>query len=337
MFGKQGISRLNYALQEFSPNAISHQAAQHFEERISTGITSVKPLCPLAASKRWQFMYNPSDHVGKSKFPLITPHIQPNLTCHEKNLYIVVVVNSDGNALNHRDLRKAIRQTWGDSNKDNKWRLFFALGMTQDNDKNKYNEHDALQHNDVIIGKFNDTYRNIPIKTFMSHWWAYNTFSSQYILKTDDDVYVRVPRLVQWLSDKGSPFRFYGGYINQAPYVFRNPGSKWYISYEQYKEKMWPTFCHGAFQVLSVDLLPAYFYYTQVHYPFHTDDAYMGVLARNFGVKVTQLPGFTTKTKPETNCEYLAATAFGHDIGPAYMVSIHETYKKLANDNTIKC
>jgi len=223
----------------------------------------------LLFSCRWTIMYNPALYRGRSSFALIYPHVEPKLSCKQRYLDIIVMVNTAAHSEKHRNLRSSIRQTWANSssfnNRDSNgtWMVFFSIGLSNQAD-DTLNEQEADKNNDIIIGNFTDTYRNIPIKTFMSHLWAYSQFDFTYILKTDDDVYVRVPVLHQWLMDNASSRRFYGGYINRNPIVFRHPGSPWYITYEQFNETKWPDFCHGAFQVLTIDLLPAYLYYTQV-------------------------------------------------------------------------
>ncbi|KAK3752071.1 hypothetical protein QZH41_002499 [Actinostola sp. cb2023] len=202
----------------------------------------------------------------------------------------------------------AIRKTWGNSTTshgDYKWRLFFALGLSTDGAFNRHNHHEALQYNDVIIGNFSDTYRNIIIKTFMSHYWAFSKFSCRYVLKTDDDVYVRVSQLSHWLAKADSPLHFYGGFISYQHPVTRTQ-DQWYISREEFNESVWPPFAYGAFHVLSTDLLPAYFHYTQFRRkPFHTDDAYMGVVARDLGVKAINIPGLCYTNKV---CDLKTAT-----------------------------
>ena len=159
----------------------------------------------------------------------------------------------------------------------------------------------------------------------MAHFWAFSKFSCKFVLKTDDDVYVRVPRLSRYLSRTRTPRRFYGGFLNEAPTVHRNPSSMWYITEEEFKEPVWPPFSHGAFHVLSTDLLPGYFNYTQFHKPFHTDDAYIGVAARDLGVKAVQIPGFKLAI-PDSGCDWLKAMAIGHMIRPEMMLRYHEIF-----------
>ncbi|XP_020896488.1 beta-1,3-galactosyltransferase 1 [Exaiptasia diaphana] len=300
--------------------------------------TSLSILACYKGQEEQSQMYNPSTTFSEgTNFPIITPHIQPIIS--DKNLYVVVVVNSGSENGIHRLLRKAIRESWGKDTENNctiKWSLFFSLGLSQDENSNANNRLEARENNDLIIGQFKDNYKNIPIKTFMAHWWAFNTFSCRYVLKTDDDVYVRVNKLLHWLHNAGSPGRFYGGLVHSTLIITRNPRSKWYISREQFNESSWPPFCHGAFHVLSTDVLPAFFYYTQLRQPFHTDDAYIGVAARDLGIRVTRLRGLMLHM-PKTDCQFLDKTAIGHAISPANMLKIHKKFDSLALRKDIKC
>lgn len=268
--------------------------------------------------------------VGRTNFSLIMPHVEPNISCEERKLFIVVVVNSAADE-RHRILRMAIRKTWGNSTerkRKHKWRIYFALGISSSYTMNLKNSQEALAYNDIIIGNFSDTYKNIVIKTFMSHFWAYFRFDSMYVLKTDDDVYVRVSKLSKWLEKRSFPHPFYGGFLNQFPVVFRHPKSPWYVSKEEFNETRWPPFSHGAFQVVSTAILPRCFNYTQFRRPFTTDDAYFGVMVRDLGINATQIPGCSL-TPPKTDCELMMATAFGHALDASAMFKYHARYHEL--------
>ena len=163
----------------------------------------------------------------------------------------------------------------------------------------------------------------------MSHLWALTTLSCKYVLKTDDDVYVRVPRLISWLVKSGSPRSFYGGYISPYHEVARDPSSKWFITNEQYNQTNWPPFCHGAFHVLSSDIIPRYLKFTQIKKPFHTDDAYIGVASKELGINATQIPGFLIDSpeKNRTDSEMIALLALGHRIDSNTMIKFYDFYE----------
>ncbi|XP_031561980.1 beta-1,3-galactosyltransferase 5-like [Actinia tenebrosa] len=269
--------------------------------------------------------------VGWTNFSLIMPRVEPNISCEERKLFMVVVVNSATDD-RHRILRMSIRKTWGNLTQgkgNQKWRIYFALGMSSSYAMNLKNVQEALQYNDIIIGNFSDTYKNIVIKTFMSHFWVYSQFDCMYVMKTDDDVYVRVSRLSKWLEKQGFPNPFYGGFLSENLLVVRDPKSPWFVSKEDFNETRWPPFSHGAFQVVSTAILPRCFNYTQsVKRPLTTDNAYFGVMARDLGVNATQIPGFSLNP-PKSDFEVMIATAFGHALDSSAMFKYHARYHNL--------
>ncbi|EDO34915.1 predicted protein, partial [Nematostella vectensis] len=215
--------------------------------------------------------------------------------------YLVVVVNSDPRKLENR---QTIRETWGSShlqreytisNRDGvKWGVFFAMGKTGDTSLDSKTTREAQIHNDILIGNFRDTYNNLIIKTFMSHRWTV-TLKCKFVLKTDDDVYVRLNVFTHWLRLQGSPDRFYGGDIFKDYRVIRDRCSKWRkwaISKAYFSENFYPPYCGGPFHVISSDIVPYLLSYTSLRRPFHVDDAYIGIAMRDLGVEAIGIPGF---------------------------------------------
>ncbi|KXJ30022.1 Beta-1,3-galactosyltransferase 1 [Exaiptasia diaphana] len=240
----------------------------------------------------------PAARVYTGEFNLTLPFVEPKLSSEESSLYLAVVVNTGANEEKHRTLRQTIRKTWGNTSeslgnvKNLKWKLFFALGIATNQSYYAASLQEARDHNDVIIGNFSDTYRNVVMKTFMGLLWSATKLSCKFVLKTDDDVYVRVPQLMTWLENTGSPRSFYGGVIGIFDVIPRNPKSQWYIPYELHDKEKWPPWLQGAYTVFSSDTLPRYLIYTYRRKPFHTDDAYLGVASEDLQIKAVQIPGF---------------------------------------------
>ncbi|KAK3699079.1 hypothetical protein QZH41_000606 [Actinostola sp. cb2023] len=233
-----------------------------------------------------------------AKFSLLLPYLEPKIPLDEKRLFMVVLVNSAASSVKHRLLRTAIRDTWGQISStrvppNRIWKLFFVLGVSESVENHAANLQEASHHNDIIIGNFTDHYYNLAIKTFMGHYWAVSRFSCKYVLKTDDDVYVRVPNVIRWLKEERSPRPFYGGLVEKVSLrVAREPTSKWYVTKEQYAKDRWPSFCHGAFHILSTDVIPIMLKSARHKAPPHTDDAYIAVIMNHASVSATQIPGF---------------------------------------------
>ena len=276
-----------------------------------------------------------------SEFSLLLPKLEPEISNqNNRNFYLIAVVNSGATGEKHRRLRQAIRQTWGHSKsaapRHKKWKLFFALGISENPEDHKLNLQEASRWNDILIGDFNDRYINVITKTYMSHYWVSTRFSCKYILKADDDVFVRVPELINWLQKVGSPQPFYGGFIRPRTRVSRGSSSKWFITREQYSEDYWPPFCLGAFHVLSSDVIPKMINYTTLMRPVHTDDAYLAVALKHYGIEPVQIPGFMMVTdrnvftnlfrklfSKRPDCELVNSVAIGHKVDPSAMFEYH--------------
>lgn len=258
-----------------------------------------------------------------SNFPLFIPHVQPRISCEERLLEAVVVVNSACEGLKHRHLRTAIRKTWGNVKKrysSKQYRVFFSLGMCREN---TLSIEESEKNNDIIIGNFTDSYGNVKFKTFMALQWAYYEFSSKYIIKTDDDIYVRVPRMLNWLQVQTYPAPFYGGFLYTHALVDRRPRSNWYISYEEYKDDFWPPFALGACTVFSSESIPLYLNYTQHRNPFKTDDAYIGVAAYEYGIIAIHMRGFKLWPSSKKAIDLANATVIGDDLDGSQMESYY--------------
>ena len=77
---------------------------------------------------------------------------------------------------------------------------------------------EARQHNDMLIGNITDNYINNIIKFYMGQVWA-SKYDIKYTMKTDDDVYVRIPRVLEYLVNAKFPRLFYGGCMNKGGHL----------------------------------------------------------------------------------------------------------------------
>lgn len=271
-------------------------------------------------------------------YSLMLPYIEPKFPQGKRRFVMVLVVNSAANGTKHRQLRQAIRKTWGDSLTSLKgkhtWGLFFVLGNTENDHEHQANLQEAIQYNDVIIGNFTDHYYSIATKTFMGHNWATKRLVCQYIMKTDDDVYVRVPQTITWLQDQGFPRSFYGGHIkNEYLKVEREKTSKWYLTTAEFPKDAWQPYCHGAFHIMSTDIVKKLLNFTNYRTPYFADDAYIGdILLSELHISPTEIQGFGLGGLGLTDCQLIGNIAIGHRIDSRTMVKYHEFYQTYSKD-----
>ena len=138
----------------------------------------------------------------------------------------------------------------------------------------------AKQFNDVLIGIINDNYLYNIIKFYMAQLWA-STLIAKYTLKTDDDVYVRIPFVIQYIVNENLNCSFYGGALNGDSPVPSKPKGKWSISKKYFAEQFWLPYHFGGFIVISTELQGSLFNYLYIRKPFYVKGAYLGIATRD--------------------------------------------------------
>ena len=315
---------------------------------VATTKPSVKPSIDIV-----------NDYYPFVDFKFVFPEISPKVE-RTANIFMMVLVNSGAKGDEFRKRREAIRQTWGNRSscdqrkasndtklKDLWWELVFVVGKAgPETNDDELNMDEAKQHNDMLIGNITDNYINNIVKFYMGQVWA-SRFDIKYTMKTDDDVYVRIPRVLEYLVNARLPKLFYGGNTYSSAIrrrINRNIGGRWTVSWKYFGEVNFPVFNAGAYFILSSDLLNRLFNYVYIRKPFHTDDAYVGVAMRDFGVKATMV--FSNPIQRNTNtfvhkaadCKILSIMGFGHDMSVESMKFLHERLKTLAcGGKQIKC
>jgi hypothetical protein len=63
-------------------------------------------------------------------------------------------------------------------------------------------EEERSKYNDVIIAPCIDNYRNLSDKTLYLAQWATDNHQFTYLFKVDDDSFVRLDRVVEFMKDK---------------------------------------------------------------------------------------------------------------------------------------
>ena len=122
-----------------------------------------------------------------------------NMTHFEmkSNILVLILITTTHEKVS---VRNAIRRTWVSpaNNNTNHVRYAFLLGKHHSGhapfEIALHEENNEWQ--DIIQDDFIDSYRNLTLKTVMGLRWAANNCpDAQYVMKTDDDVYVNIEGL----------------------------------------------------------------------------------------------------------------------------------------------
>ena len=152
------------------------------------------------------------------------------------------------------DTRQLIRQTWANVSawsllKDvdeeiKKIKLMFILGRFPSNKyssnySSEFNKELSQNRDDMfVVNDITDVYRSLRKKVIWGMNYSYHHFNFKYLVKTDDDVAVNLPVLLQALSRPAPGLRYTGYCVNKSG----NKAQRF-------------AYCSGGGYALSYDLL----------------------------------------------------------------------------------
>lgn len=248
-----------------------------------------------------------------------------------KDLQLLIIITS---APSHEYSRMAIRQTWGHYTQRRDTSIAFMLGTTSNTTLNEHLENEQYMYGDIIRGKFVDTYENLTLKTISMLEWV-DTFCSKasFVLKTDDDMFINVPRLLAFINKHNPEQRVIYGRLAKKWKPIRNTKSKYYISPHQYKPTVFPDFTTGPAYLLPARLSRELYTAALNHTYFKLEDVFVtGIVANSLKIKRVHVPEFLNKRVSLTPC----SVQHGISIHMVKGAEQYDLWKKLL-DGLTKC
>ncbi|KAJ8391694.1 hypothetical protein AAFF_G00086440 [Aldrovandia affinis] len=232
----------------------------------------------------------------------------------------------------HSKQRIAIRDTWAkkQGHDAHPWQVLFLIGQRLEVGISPEILQEQQAFGDILVGNYADSYRNLTLKVMHGLKWAAENCGPQFILKTDDDCFVNTDYLPRFLAEFNSmKTGLYAGSLF-APgkrQVIRDPLSKWYVSWDDFREEEYPPYASGIGYILSTDVVRRILKAAESVPPVPMEDAYVGILAKEAGVPVVSSARFTKHNVNWRVCNY------------RYLMVIHHldvTELKVAQENMIK-
>lgn len=243
---------------------------------------------------------------------------------------LIIVITS---APAHRDARLAIRQTWGHFASRRDIAIAFLLGTAGQQMDDAISAENYM-YNDIIRGKFVDSYNNLTLKTIsMLEWVNENCPKASFILKTDDDMFINVPKLLQFIEKKQSDKRTIYGRLAKKWKPIRNKKSKYYVSPEQYRPPIFPAFTTGPAYLMTRDCTKDLYAKALNETYLKLEDVYTtGIVAQAVGIKRVHVNEFLNRRIAFNACNIKKAISL-HMIKPTEEIDL---WKKLL-DPAVKC
>ncbi|RCV06981.1 hypothetical protein SETIT_1G207500v2 [Setaria italica] len=152
--------------------------------------------------------------------------------------------------------RMAIRRTWMqyDAVRQGAVAVRFFVGLHTNLMVNEELWNEARTYGDIQVLPFVDYYSLITWKTLAICIYGTTAVSAKYVMKTDDDAFVRVDEIQSTIKQLNVSNGLLYGRINSYSGPHRNPESKWYISQKEWPEEKYPPWAHGPGYVVSQDI-----------------------------------------------------------------------------------
>jgi hypothetical protein len=157
-------------------------------------------------------------------------------------------------ATNHFAERMAVRKTWMQSSaiKSSVVVVRFFVALNPRKEVNAVLKEESAYFGDIVILPFMDRYELVVLKTIAICQYGVENATAAYIMKCDDDTFVRVDMVLNELEGFSSGKSLYMGNLNLLHRPLRT--GKWAVTYEEWPEEVYPPYANGPGYVISSDI-----------------------------------------------------------------------------------
>ncbi|KAL2226143.1 beta-1,3-galactosyltransferase GALT1 [Sesamum indicum] len=172
---------------------------------------------------------------------------------HQRQLNLFIGIFSTANNFKRR---MAVRRSWMQypEVRSGQVAVRFFVGLHKNQMVNEELWNEARTYGDIQLMPFVDYYSLITWKTIAICIFGTEVVSAKFIMKTDDDAFVRVDEILNSLRRTNVTHGLLYGLINSDSQPHRSPDSKWYISPEEWPDDKYPPWAHGPGYVVSSDI-----------------------------------------------------------------------------------
>ena len=180
---------------------------------------------------------------------------------------LIIILTVHNNTLK----RHSLRETWLTYSQNNSAnvRYAFLFGKIQSTELQDLLSKESETFEDIVQENFKQAYSNLTYKTIMGFKWAASYCSvAKAVLKTDDDMYINVPNVLDIVrKDFILLHTNVFGACSQVARPHRDPTSKWFASVQSYPGKSYPGYCSGTGYLTNLNVARKVFEISR-HVPF---------------------------------------------------------------------
>lgn len=239
-----------------------------------------------------------------------------------KAMVVILVISASG----HLAQRKAIRETWAsriDGYNDIDVRTFFAIAI--DNFSRKQIQQLLLEnsaHDDLLLlAGASDDYRSLTRKLKVALDWLQQSMTFTFLLKVDDDSFVMIPELIEYLISLQRSEKVYLGFFRGSASVKRQ--GKW-AEHDWFLCSHYLPHARGGGYLLSRDLVNYIVRNKDWLKEYANEDVSVGAWLAPLDISRIHEPRFDTEYHSR-GCSNLYLVT--HKVSPEEMRRHHENLK----------
>ena len=257
--------------------------------------------------------------------------IEPSWECSDDTFLFIVVCS----AVENFSLRQAIRKTWAMDAERRKLpiKVVFMVGRAQEQHRHLESAliKEGSHFGDVIQQQIVDHYTNLSLKSLgYLRWSGQHCSKAKFVMKTDDDIFINVPNLLDSLAEIDEPMRnrVIMGHVIENAAPIQDRTSKWYTPPSVYKQKVYPAYASGMAYVMSGDLVMKLLKKAYTSDFFWLEDIYItGMLAGQVGASLRHDPRFGYQKRSSNPCVYRLVVT-GHQMSPSDLTKLWKNLHK---------
>ncbi|THU51532.1 hypothetical protein C4D60_Mb06t32020 [Musa balbisiana] len=228
-------------------------------------------------------------------------------------------------ATGHFAERMAVRKTWMQypALHSSSAVAHFFVALSPKKELNAALKREAEYFKDIVILPFMDHYDLVVLKTIAICEFGVHNLTAAYIMKCDDDTFVRVDVILRMIETDASNTSLYMGNLNVLHRPLRS--GKWAVTYEEWPEEIYPPYADGPGYIISNDIAR---YVVSQHANhslrlFKMEDVSMGMWVEEFNTTTTTTVQYSHSWKfCQSGCMENYFTA--HYQSPRQMICLWE-------------
>eukprot|EP01053_Blabericola_migrator_P003836 Blabericola_migrator_1__3835@NODE_2155_length_3193_cov_20_869162_g1362_i0_p2_GENE_NODE_2155_length_3193_cov_20_869162_g1362_i0NODE_2155_length_3193_cov_20_869162_g1362_i0_p2_ORF_typecomplete_len302_score40_89Galactosyl_T/PF01762_21/2_2e36Fringe/PF02434_16/5_7e06Glyco_tranf_2_3/PF13641_6/0_034_NODE_2155_length_3193_cov_20_869162_g1362_i018052710 len=233
--------------------------------------------------------------------PIPSTLLAPKIQCTGKTTLVAAVLTKPSSVTRRQELRDLHTALGGTS-----VQIFFPVGRSEIN-----MEEEASRTKDILIGDYEDTYKQLPYKVMSAIHWFNTKCRAPYFMKLDDDIMVNYKALLAWLryifhhgfqqfdKRKINPAidPLWTGLVARRSRVYHDPT---YKNFEVLDADLYPPYCLGPAYLMNRKMAQRIEQLRRaLPRSFRNEDAMLGILLNSTSLEPTNNRKFITSERSD--------------------------------------